>query len=172
MGHSGFRLVHDGFVAGDAVALRLALGDPPDFPNNRLPFAYGMGDWPLCYAIAWSPIALIERLLDLGACVTPEVLDGFPPLISVLSGDRPDALAVLGLLLRRGADPNERGLADMTPLHMAVARRDLPAVDLLLAFGADPDLPTRIDDMTTPREDAATQGFAEALALMARITPA
>jgi len=163
---SGFRTVHAAFVAGDERALRLALGDPSGFPNMRLPMDYGMGDWPLCYAIAWSPIALIERLLDIGACVRPQVSDGFPPVISALYARRPDQLAALDVLLRHGADPNERGVGDMTPLHVAIARCNLPAIRLLLRHGANPDLATRIDNFTTPLDDASAMGWAEAVRVL------
>jgi hypothetical protein len=37
---------------------------------------------------------------------------------------------------------------------------------ILLDFGADPALRTRIDDCTTPMEDAASAGFDEAAKLL------
>ena len=163
MDHAGFRAVHDAFVAGDLAALRAALGAPADFPNTMLPFELAMGEWPLIYAIAWSPLTFIETLLGLGASIRPPVTDGFPPLLSALSSNRQD---VLDLLLRSGADPNERGLFDMTPLHLAVSQRNLPAIRSLLAHGADPGLRTRVDDQTTPVEDARARDFPEAVALM------
>ena len=41
---------------------------------------------------------------------------------------RTDVDDVLRLLLSSGADPNQRGINDYTPLHMAVAERNLLAV--------------------------------------------
>jgi ankyrin repeat protein len=75
-------------------------------------------------------------------------------LIAALSADRPDRLELLRLLLSRGAESGQRGLNDWTPLHYAVARDDLPAIELLIAHGADINARTRIDDLTTPLEEA------------------
>ena len=43
---------------------------------------------------------------------------------------RTDVGDVLRLLLSFGADPNQRGINDYTPLHMAVAERNLRAVQM------------------------------------------
>jgi uncharacterized protein len=43
-------------------------------------------------------------------------------------------------------------------LHYAVARNDARAVELLLAFGADPDARTNIDDYATPLQEAENAG--------------
>jgi uncharacterized protein len=101
-------------------------------------------------------------LLEIGADPNPEDHSGFPPLIAALSCSRSrpgsparnDMLDILKLLLQFGADPNQRGINDYTPLHMAVSERNLPTVELLLEAGADPRLRTRIDEYETPREMA------------------
>jgi len=101
---------------------------------------------------------------------------GFPPLIAALccvnehpgAKSRPDVLDVLELLLRRGADPSQRGVNDYTALHMAVAERSAGAVDLLLRYGADPTLRTRIDDVETPREMAESAGLADIARVLAQ----
>ena len=71
------------------------------------------------------------------------------------------------MLLSFGVDPNQRGLNDYTPLHMAVSEHNLPAVELLLKSGADPRLRTRIDDCETPREMAEKMGFRDIVELLA-----
>jgi len=68
-------------------------------------------------------------------------------------------LEILKLLLAFKSDPNQRGINDYTPLHMAASERNLPAVMLLLDAGADPRLRTRIDDCETPREMAEKAGL-------------
>lgn len=162
-----FRDVDGAFRAGDMAALVVALGAPADFPNCRMPHELGLGDYPLDYAIYWSPLPFIIELIEAGAATNGEADDGFPTLFTALSSDRVDRLKVLELLLENGADIGQRGINDWTPLHYAVMQRDLPAVEILLNHGADPSAPTRIDDYTTPMEDAVATGFTEAAALMA-----
>jgi ankyrin repeat protein len=160
------RAAHEAYRAGDAAALRAALDDPPDFPNCRQPFDLAVGDHPLEYAIYWSPLEFIGQLIALGADPNYPDHAGFPSLIAALSSDRLDKNAIVKLLLESGADVGQRGVNDLTPLHYAAADRNLEGVRMLLAHGADPALPTRIDDCTTALEDAETAGFAAAVELM------
>jgi ankyrin repeat protein len=162
-----FVALHKAYVEGDLDGLKRALGDPSDFPNCIQPFDLGMSDDPLGYAVYWSPLPFIERLLDLGA--DPNYPDpcGFPSLHAIISAqDRPDRHDRLRLLLARGASVEQRGFNDWTPLHQAVNRRDVEAVRILLAHGADPAARTNIDDYTTPEEDATRLGFTELVALL------
>ena len=161
-----FQQLEAAYRAGDVAGVKAALGWPESFPNSPQPMELASGDWPLVTAIALSPLRFIRRLLDLGADPNFEALDGFPSLMEVLDVDRPDRCDVMALLLRYGARTDQRGLNDWTPLHYAVARRNLAAVELLLAHGADPQTRTRIDDCTTPLEDALAAGFTQAAALM------
>ncbi len=116
----------------------------------------------------------IRTLLELGADPNFDDNSGFPPLIAALSAGRvapgatarTDVLEILALLLSFGADPNQRGLNDYTPLHMAVGERNLPALRLLLESGADPHLRTRIDDYETPREMAEAASLVQFAALL------
>ena len=153
--------------------MRAALDDPAVVPNGRMPDAVGPC---LVYAIYHSPLAFIRTLLELGADPNAPVDDVFPPLIAALSCGREvpgaargtDVDRVLRLLLSFGADPNQRGINDYTPLHMAVAERNPLAVQVLLDRGADPELRTRIDEYSTPLEMAETAGLADIAALLAR----
>jgi len=70
----------------------------------------------------------------------PNLVDyaGFPPLIAALAcsnsrpgaAARPDVCEIVALLLSFGADTNQRGVNDYTPLHMAVAERNAAAAQL------------------------------------------
>ncbi|MFZ2109579.1 MAG: ankyrin repeat domain-containing protein, partial [Roseiarcus sp.] len=75
-----------------------------------------------------------------------------------LSTDRQDRLDVVRLLLSFGADVQQRGVNDWTPLHYVVSLDDATVVTLLLAHGADPNVRTRIDDCGTPLEEAEKFG--------------
>jgi uncharacterized protein len=165
--------IDDAFRRGDLDGLRAAVDDFTVVPNGRMPRTIGSC---LVYAIYRSPLAFIRTLLEIGADSNAPVDDGFPPLIAALScardvpgaTRRTDVDDILRLLLAFGADPNQRGINDYTPLHMAVAGRDPLAVQILLDGGADPDLPTRIDDCETPLQMAEAAGLAVIAAMLAR----
>ncbi len=160
-----FKKIDNAFRIGDLTALRAAVDDPDSVPNGPMPLAIGRC---LEYAIYHSPLLFIRTLLEIGANPNPADHAGFPPLIASLSCSRPqpgapgrpDVVDIVKLLLSFGADPNQRGINDYTPLHMAVNERNLPTIKLLLKAGADPSLRTRIDDCETPREMAERQVFA------------
>jgi uncharacterized protein len=168
-----FQRLHDAFRRGDLDALRAAVDDPVLVPNGRMPITIGSC---LVYAIYHSPLTFIRTLLEIGADPNAPVDDGFPPLIAALSctrdvrgaSRRTDVDEMIRLLLSFGADANQRGINDYTPLHMAVAERNLLAIQRLLDHGADPGRRTRIDECETPREMAEAAGMTEAAALLAR----
>jgi ankyrin repeat protein len=157
--------LHEAYVRGDLDTVRTMLGNPPDFPNCR--GMEGVGDIPLEYAIYWSPLAFVKTLLEFGADPNYEDHAGFPSLIAALSTDRhPDKLQRLELLLEYGADIQQRGHNDWTPLHWAAAHGDLRSVEFLLAHGADPNARTRIDNCETPLEEAERAGHKDVAALL------
>jgi len=164
--HAGFKAADAAYRRGDLGALRQALGDPENFPNCKQPMEVGLGTYPLEYAIYWSPLSFVRELIAAGADVNYDDGAGFPSLIATISADRADKHEILGLLLRAGADRNQRGINDGTPLYHAVRRRDLESLRLLLEAGADPSLRTRIDDLETPLELAARCGFEEGARLL------
>lgn len=168
-----FKTIDAAFRAGDLAALRAAVDDPADVPNGPMPLTIGPC---LEYAIYHSPLVFIRTLLAIGADPNPDDHIGFPPLIAALSCSRPrpgapgrpDIPEILKLLLAFKADPNQRGINDYTPLHMAVCEDNLQAVELLLQAGADPHLRTRIDECETPREMAEKAGLRAIAELLAR----
>ena len=167
-----FTKIDAAFRNGDLAALRAAVDDPDSVPNGPMPRTIGPC---LVYAIYHSPLPFIRTLLAIGADPNPVVDDGFPPLIAALSCSHPqpgspgrsDTLDIIKLLLMFEADPNQRGINDYTPLHMAVGERHLPAIEVLVDAGADPRLRTRIDNYETPREMAESSGLVELAKLLA-----
>src|SRR6266550_9154644 len=167
-----FKRIDNAFRVGDLTALQPAVDDPESVPNGPMPLTIGPC---LEYAIYHSPLSFLRTLLEIGANPNPADHAGFPPLIAALScsrpqpgsSGRPDVVDIIELLLSFRADPNQRGLNDYTPLHMAVSVRNLPAIELLLKGGADPRLRTRIDDCETPREMAEKAGLRNIVELLA-----
>ena len=167
-----FKRIDNAFRVGDLAALRAAVDDPESVPNGPMPLTIGSCSQ---YAIYHSPPPFIRTLLEIGADPNPVDHSGFPPLIAALScsrpqpgsAGRPDVVDIIELLLSFGADPNQRGLDDYTPLHMAVGERNLPAIEPLLKGGADPRLRTRIDYCETPREMAEKMGLRDIVELLA-----
>ncbi|WP_027170439.1 ankyrin repeat domain-containing protein [Mesorhizobium sp. WSM3224] len=160
-----FKAIDDAFKAGDFETLGKALGGSARWFGEKMPFELGLGH-PLEYAIYWSPAAFVTALLGAGSSPNYEDHAGFPSIIAALSTDRPDRLDVIHILLAHGANPDMRGVNDWTPLHYAVARRDVEAIRLLLLSGADPTLRTRIDDYETALEGAEQAGFEAGASLL------
>ena len=153
--------IHEAFKQGDLDALKNALGYQPDFPN--CPALLSIGNL-LEYAIYHSPLAFIRTLLALGADPNYDDHAGFPSLIAALScSDRADRTELIELLLEHGADIQQRGINDHTPLHYAAAGNDVKMIELLLSYGADPEAKTNIDDYATPLEEAEILGQAQAV---------
>ena len=163
--HRLFKAIDDAFKAGDFAGLGVALGGSPRWFDEHMPFELGLGH-PLEYAIYWSPAGFISTLLDAGSDPNYQDHGGFPAIIAALSTDRTDRLEIVQMLIDGGADPDMRGVNDWTPLHYAVAIRSVEAIRLLLAAGADPALETRIDDYTTPLEEADNAGFEAGASLL------
>jgi uncharacterized protein len=162
-----WRAAEKACAAGDMELFRLALGEPAGFPDFVLGAEFiGLADRPLDIAIAHGSVEFVRRLLQLGADPSAPAADGFPPLFQAIDASREDRHDVLAALLDAGADPEGRGLNDGTALHHAVARRDVEAVRMLMRHGADPSARTRIDDLSTPLEDAEAAGLAEAVEVM------
>jgi ankyrin repeat protein len=168
-----FQRLNEAFKTGDLEALRAAVDDPALVPNGAMPHTIGSC---LVYAIYHSPLSFIRTLLEIGADPNAPADDGFPPLIAALTctrdepgvNTRSDVDEILRLLLSSGTDPNQRGINDYTPLHMAVAERNARAVQILLDAGADPELRTRIDEYETPLEMAQAVGLDAISAMLAR----
>ena len=166
---NGSLALHEAYKRGDLAALKTLLGDPSDFPNCRGPI--GMGEIVLEYAIYHSPLPFIRELLELGADPNYGDHAGFPSLIAALgSADRPDMYEIVELLLSFGADIQQRGHNDYTPLHYAACAEDIRALELLLAHGADLEARTRIDDHATPLEEATNLGRERSVEFLKKAT--
>jgi ankyrin repeat protein len=95
--------------------------------------------------------------------------NGFPSIATALGthimDGRRDHLDIVRLLIAYGADINARDVQNWTPLHYAVRTRNLGAVELLLAAGADATLHDLTDLKSTPVDLARMLGFDDAVGL-------
>jgi len=89
-----------------------------------------------------GPASGYQPLRSKGAATLPPVLSDLPPnSLGAAARNRQTGLARL-LLEAAGADPNghARGACCLTPLQIAIEEIRPDIVDLLLSFGADPNL--------------------------------
>jgi ankyrin repeat protein len=127
---------------------------------DAAPHALGDLAERLLDAVALHPQATIQWLIARGAPVRIAAPDGFPVLHMAVDRRGDDRYAVMTTLLDAGADINERGVNDWTPLHRAaLGRGDVRMVRLLLERGADRTIRTIIDDRQTAEEEARSHGL-------------
>ena len=123
----------------------------PDFPKGLDGFLHR--HW-ITNAIDCGSRTSVEWMLTKGVDISFRDDEGCTVLHSALDRELPDKYEVLELLLKHGAPVNARGLNDWTPAHMAAARDDVKALRLLVRYGADLSIRTRIDNFATPLEEA------------------
>lgn len=101
--------------------------------------------------------------LERGQDVDVYAPDGFTPLGLAAYFGHP---SVARLLLQRHADVNAcaRNAQQVGPIHAAASRNDLAMLELLLAHGADPDLPQQ--QLFRPLHVAAANGNAPMAGLL------
>lgn len=81
--------------------------------------------------------------------------EGCTVLLSALDREnREDKYLVLELLLKAGAPVSLHGFNDFTAMHRAATNNDVEALKLLVKYGANPEIKTRIDLCATPLEEA------------------
>lgn len=100
--------------------------------NLKIP---GESRTPLLYACAVGDPGLVRLLIEHGAAV--DIFGSYTNRLlkeAIQSGHA----GVLAVLLEKGADPNLKDHGGQTPLMLAAATGDNPAVRHLLAAGADP----------------------------------
>lgn len=120
------------------------------------------GDHWINDAIAIGSVASVKWMVSKN--VNLDICDaGFTPVLSVLDREGEERYELLEFLLQNKAPVNAKGGNDWTPLHKAAVAEDLRAMELLLQYGADPNIRTEIDDYATPLEEARYLGKMEAV---------
>jgi len=151
-------------AAGQTDELAFASQILDSFPHGT---DHRCGQYWITHAVEQGAFASIVWLIAQGVSLDFVEPDGYTVIFSALDRTRPDKYAVLEYLLQHQAPLNLRGFNDWTPLHKAASMQDIRALQILLDYGADPQLRTRIDDYATPLEEAQNLGWQTASAFLA-----
>lgn len=158
-----YTLALDVLKSGDVVKLEELSALIDGFPD-------GVDSWLgrrwILHAIDAGDTASIEWMLSKGVDLAFRDNEGYTPVLVAIESRRADRLNLLERLLRAGAPVNLKGVNDWTPAHMAAARDDIEALQVLIAHGADLSIRTEIDDYATPLEEARMLGRLKAAAFL------
>jgi uncharacterized protein len=112
---------------------------------------------------------LVEWLMAKGANVNVNCCGGDTPLdIAISIGLKTQSYELFQFLLDHGADPEFRGFNTQTALHTACVWGAMPAIETLLARGANVNARSLIDGAWTPLMAAAAAGRADIVELLLR----
>ncbi len=134
-----------------------------DFPNGNDDY---IGRRWIINAIDCGSKASVDWMLSREVDLIFEDNEGFTVLHSAIDRSLPDKYPIIESLLKHGASINAHGFNDWTPTHMAIARNDLESLKLLIRFGADMSIRTRIDHYETPLELAKRNRNSDAIQLL------
>ncbi len=139
-------------AVGAIPRLDALLGAEPSLVHARL-----ANGWMMLHLAAFAGQAsAVRRVLDAGANPNAAIADAMvntPLHLAVTGIGNP---TVIEILISRGALPNARASAGITPLHNAAARGTVALIDALLRLGADPTI--RMDSDQTPAMVASAKG--------------
>jgi len=163
MNPSDYTLALDGLKSGDVARLEELAARLDGFPD-------GVDSWLgrrwILHAIDVGATATIEWMLSRGVDLAFRDNEGYTAVLVAIESRRADRLNLLERLLSAGAPVNLKGINDWTPAHMAAARDDIEALQVLIAHGADLSIRTGIDDYATPLEEARHLGRLKAAAFL------
>jgi ankyrin repeat protein len=148
-------------AVGDLARMRTEVARGVDV-NVRAPDGFT----PLGLAVFFRRQDAARYLIEVGADVNAQADNSLrvgPIHAAVARAD----LALLELLLARGADPDRAQLKLVRPLHDAAASGNLAVTAMLLAYGADPS--ARTEEGWTPADLARQRGHADLATLLERV---
>ena len=151
-------MIMGAIIAGDLESLGEIAQLLEGFPNGQDDFL--RRSW-ITNAVDAGPLEVVRWMLSRGASVVFQDPEGSSILHSAIERTLPHKYEILRALIAAGADLNAHGPNDWTPTHYAAVRNDVEALKILLDAGANLSIRTRIDDYTTPLEEAISLGNAE-----------
>jgi ankyrin repeat protein len=154
----------------ERVMAALAAGTPDEWEAlaAELPgFPEGVDDlvrrrW-IINALGSGSAASVEWMLRKGVTLDFRDDEGYTPVHAAIERRAGDRYELLERLLEAGAPVNLKGINDWTPAHMAAARDDVEALEILVRHGADLSVRTVIDEYATPLEEARHLGRTNAV---------
>lgn len=161
-----YHQVINAMKSGDLLQLEQIASLNGDFPTGRDPF---FGRTWIINAIDSGTLEVVKWMIEKAATINDNDEEGFTPLHSALYRDPLDRYQVIELLCKAGANVNVHGIHDWTPLHMAAALNDVEAIHILLKYGADNEIRTRIDNYATAYEEAIHMNAIDAAKALERI---
>lgn len=150
-----YKLITDAMRISDIERLTEYSDLINNFPDGVDQF---LGVQWIIHATEVGTIESIRWMLDQPISLNFPKPDGYTAMQSCIQSGRGDRHEVLAMLIAAGADLNEHGNNDWTPLHEAAMRDDFDSIRLLLDAGSDPTVKTRIDDCNTAEEEARQLG--------------
>lgn len=117
-----------------------------------------LGTHWITYAIDLGSLESLLWMLARGTKIDFEDGMGYTVLHSAIESTSKYKYEIMEKLIEFGAEVNKRGLNDWTPAHLAAARNDVNALEVLVKAGADLNARTRIDNFSTPLELARLVG--------------
>ena len=112
------------------------------------------GGWTPLYLAAWTGNKeIVQLLLERRANPNTAIISGHTPLNAIVEcnsaiaeSERKD---IVKLLINGGAHLNKQNDRGWTPLHMAVRRGQREMVEVLLEMGADPNIVSQRNGLTS-----------------------
>ena len=148
--HQGRRPLYEAASAGSLECCRILIARGAELETPTV------GGWtPLTAALYWGSDEVTDYLLGLGAKMN--LGDDIP----LLEASRNGYKVTVRRFLREGASLKEQDESGRTALHFAVLGGETEVVEMLLAAGADPDIPDK--NGTTPFLLAAENSRLECL---------
>lgn len=132
--------------SGDLETLRNFISTDSDLINCRDADLYT----PLHRACYNNHIQVVKFLLENGANIHAESLEGWKPLHSAAHWSQTEAAA---LLIEAGADINCRSKSGLAPIHLAAQQNNRPLLELFL-YHPDIDLSVKTEAGDTPYDIA------------------